>query len=104
MFLSICYIRMHEHTREWPPVSWKDDRAKILTLGFETHEPVSVEVCIQMFVKNYASVVSFVHIDNTIVPWPVQPSNNTARDNARSRVHTWTGRKFDRVENDLYSR
>lgn len=42
---------MHEHTREWPLVSWKDDRAKILTLGFETHEPVSVNVCIQMFVE-----------------------------------------------------
>lgn len=104
MFLSICYIRMHEHTREWPPVSWKDDRAKILTLGFETHVSVSVEFCIQMFVKKYASVVSFVHIDNTIAPWPVQPSNNTARGNARSHAHTWTGRKFDRVENDLYSR
>ena len=33
----------------------EDDRAKILTLGFETHEPVSVDVCIQMFVeKMYA--------------------------------------------------
>ena len=71
VFIDLLYtIRMHEHTREWPPVSWK--RTIVPKFSLSVSKPTNpfpltfVFRCLLR--KKYAPVVSFLHVDNTTAP------------------------------------